>query len=157
MKILLAYDGSPFSEAAVREVGRRPWPERTEIRLFTVEPVLSETLPEGPATAFDEIVQRQHADMLRRLHDAAAALKQASPALVVTPILKRGRPKEAILDEADRWGADLIVLGSHGYGAFRRLFLGSVSLAVATHAACSVEIVRVPASSDAEAASPANS
>jgi nucleotide-binding universal stress UspA family protein len=59
--------------------------------------------------------------------------------------LLEGRPKETIVDEADRWGADLIVVGSHGYGAFRRLFLGSVSLAVAANAHCNVEIVRCPA------------
>jgi nucleotide-binding universal stress UspA family protein len=58
--------------------------------------------------------------------------------------LQVGSPKEAILDEAERWGADLIVVGSHGYGAIQRLFLGSVSLAVATNALCSVEIVRMP-------------
>jgi nucleotide-binding universal stress UspA family protein len=47
-----------------------------------------------------------------------------------------------ILDEAERWDADLIVLGSHGYNGWQRFLLGSVSHAVATHAHCSVEIVR---------------
>jgi nucleotide-binding universal stress UspA family protein len=47
-----------------------------------------------------------------------------------------------ILDQAESWGADLIVLGSHGYSGWRRFLLGSVSHAVATHAHCSVEIVR---------------
>ena len=51
-------------------------------------------------------------------------------------------PKEAILDEASRWNADLIVVGSHGRGGIDRFLLGSVSEAVALHATCSVEIIR---------------
>jgi nucleotide-binding universal stress UspA family protein len=54
----------------------------------------------------------------------------------------KGDPKIAILDEAERWGADLIVVGAHGYNALERLWLGSVSRAVASHAKCSVEIGR---------------
>ncbi|HEX5084219.1 MAG TPA: universal stress protein [Blastocatellia bacterium] len=60
----------------------------------------------------------------------------------VTTMIKSGSPKEVILDESESWDADLIVLGSHGYGGWRRFLLGSVSHAVATHAHCSVEIVR---------------
>ncbi|HKG22127.1 MAG TPA: universal stress protein, partial [Blastocatellia bacterium] len=53
-----------------------------------------------------------------------------------------GHPRYLITDEAERWGADLIVVGSHGYQGLTRLLLGSVSQAVASHAKCSVEIVR---------------
>lgn len=55
-----------------------------------------------------------------------------------------GSPKRVILEEAERWGADLIMVGSHGYGFWNRLLLGSVSQAITTHANCSVEIVRAP-------------
>ena len=55
-----------------------------------------------------------------------------------------GPPRSAILDEAETWGADLIVLGSHGYRAWERFLLGSVSQAVVSHAKCSVEVVRRP-------------
>jgi nucleotide-binding universal stress UspA family protein len=48
-----------------------------------------------------------------------------------------------ILEEAERWDADLIVLGSHGYGLWQRFLLGSVSQAVVSHARCSVEVVRL--------------
>jgi hypothetical protein len=41
-------------------------------------------------------------------------------------------------------GADLIVVGSHGYRALERFLLGSVSQSVVSHAACSVEVVRCP-------------
>ncbi len=53
-----------------------------------------------------------------------------------------GPPSQAIVDEAESWGADLIVMGSRGRGTFGRLLLGSVSSAVVHHAMCSVEIVR---------------
>ena len=54
-------------------------------------------------------------------------------------------PKEIILQEAAEWPADLIVLGSHGNSGLTRFLLGSTSEAVATHAPCSVEVIRVQA------------
>ena len=66
---------------------------------------------------------------------------KASGLEIITKIIS-GSAREAILDEAERWGADLIVLGSHSYNGWQRFLLGSVSHAVATHAHCSVEIVR---------------
>jgi nucleotide-binding universal stress UspA family protein len=51
-------------------------------------------------------------------------------------------PKEIILQEAAEWPADWIVLGSNGHGALDRFLLGSTSEAVATHAPCSVEVIR---------------
>jgi len=53
-----------------------------------------------------------------------------------------GPPRTVILDEAESWDADLIVVGSHGYRAWERFLLGSVSQAVVSHAKCSVEVVR---------------
>ena len=60
---------------------------------------------------------------------------------VATEVLS-GSPKRVILEEADAFGADLIVVGSHGHGMLERFLLGSVSQAVALHPKCSVEIVR---------------
>ena len=48
------------------------------------------------------------------------------------------------MEEAEKWGADLIVMGSRGLGAWNRLLLGSVSDSVVHHAKSSVEIVRRP-------------
>ncbi len=55
-----------------------------------------------------------------------------------------GFAKSAIIENAANWGADLIVMGSHGRGSVERFFLGSVSLAVLAQAPCSVAIVRLP-------------
>jgi len=145
MKILVGIDGSLHSDAAITEVGRRPWPSGSEVRVVTVDaPMDSSLLRGGSPTILDEMIQRQRAEAHRHLSAAVAQLKRASPELSVTSILREGWPKEAILDEAEHWGADLIVVGSQGHGAIRRLFLGSVSLAVASSARCSVEVVRVP-------------
>jgi nucleotide-binding universal stress UspA family protein len=51
-------------------------------------------------------------------------------------------PKQLILKEAEDWGANLIVVGSHGLRGLTRLLLGSVSETVAAHAPCSVEVIR---------------
>ncbi len=142
MKILLAVDGSPCSEAAIVEVARRPWPPHSEVRLLMVEPLVDGNLLQGSPTVFDEIVAQQRDVATKRLDDVLGVFRRGAPEMHVTPLLREGWPKEVIVAEAEQWGADLIIVGSHGYGTFERLLLGSVSLAVATHAPCSVEIVR---------------
>ena len=62
-----------------------------------------------------------------------------------------GSPRGAILEQAEIWKADLIVVGSHGYPTWERLLLGSVSQAVVSNAKCSVEVVRLPAQKKAAA------
>ena len=142
MKILIAYDGSPESEEAVSQAGRRPWPPESQIRLLTVEAPIDSGLLKGSPTVFDRMVQQQRAEETRRLGRAAARLRRAAPRLAVRELMKTGSPKRAIVEHAEEWGADLILIGSRGFGTFRRFFLGSVSLAVAAGARCSVEIVR---------------
>jgi nucleotide-binding universal stress UspA family protein len=53
-----------------------------------------------------------------------------------------GHAAEIIIETAKKWGANLVALGSHGRRGFSRFLLGSVSYTVASHAPCSVEIVR---------------
>jgi nucleotide-binding universal stress UspA family protein len=62
--------------------------------------------------------------------------------LEISAQIIEGHTLSVILDEAANWEADLIVLGSHGYRRVKRFLLGSVSSAVASHADCSIEIVR---------------
>jgi nucleotide-binding universal stress UspA family protein len=143
MKILLAVDGSSFSDAAVEEVARRPWPAGSEVKVLQVSerPLIPATEPWAlPDNYFEEMdrAAREHA---RATVDKAVASLKKSELKVVAEIVD-GYPKHVIVDEAQQWGADLIVVGSHGYRGLTRLLLGSVSQAVASHAHCSVEIVR---------------
>lgn len=147
MKILLAVDGSACSDAAVAAVARRPWPAGSEIKLlFAVHstvPYIPDPFLLHAAASMDSIAQqRQAADAV--LERAAAALRAGSGTrdVPVTCLTVEGSPKEAIVDEAARWGADLIVVGSHGRGVVKRFLLGSVSHAVVLHAPCAVEVVR---------------
>jgi nucleotide-binding universal stress UspA family protein len=146
MKILIATDGSDYSKAAVNSVAERPWPQGSEVKIISAMEVPFAPTTEGwvmPDSYYSELdrVAREQAEAA--VKDAVERIEsgKASGLEIITKIIS-GSAREAILDEAERWDADLIVLGSHGYSGWQRFLLGSVSHAVATHAHCSVEIVR---------------
>jgi len=146
MRVLLAIDGSPCSEAAVAEVAARPWPERSQFRIVSAFQIPMSPTPEAwaiPPEYYDEMEKAARAQAQKAVDLAAAKLKEGlGKSLPVFGEVLAGSPQSVIIEEADRWPADLIVVGSHGYGAWRRLVLGSVSQAVVLHAKCSVEVVR---------------
>ena len=147
MKILLAIDGSPCSERAVEEVARRPWPRDSQVRIVSVveppAPLVAEPYT-GVSGYFEEVEQLKRRQAEETVARAAEALREgAGTALTgVSAEVVTGSPKRTIVEESEEWGADLIVLGSHGYQTWERMLLGSVSQSVAAHAECSVEIVR---------------
>ena len=147
MKILLAVDGSKCSEAACDSVASRPWPHPSEVRILSVaEHASLMAMPDtwGPPSDFYEKLEKAARDQAKTVVDKVVAIlgSRMGDGVTVTSVVMEGFPKEEILKEADRWKADLIVLGSHGYRGLKRFWLGSVSQAVATHATCSVEIIR---------------
>jgi nucleotide-binding universal stress UspA family protein len=156
MKILLAVDGSDCSNAAVNEVAHRPWSAGSEVRIIcAVEPFMlpgpeAWTFPDDYCSHIEAAWQERAQSVLNR--SAAQFQSGQSAALQVTTEVIKGYPKGAILNEAERWGADLLVVGSHGYRGLKRLWLGSVSQAVATHAKCSVEIVHCRQASERKSA-----
>ena len=87
-------------------------------------------------------------------HDVSAALDRyvapaAKASVPTTVTLREGKPVHEILDMAERLPADLVVLGTHGRGAFERSVVGSVAEAVLGRARCPVVTVptqAVPAS-----------
>jgi nucleotide-binding universal stress UspA family protein len=150
MKILLATDGSECSEMAVQSVANRPWPAGSAIKVICVRELLdlenaatvSSPCPVYPESLLNEILE----DADKRADKAIAQARQVltSKGLKVcdgpgTPV---GDARAILLDEARAWGADLIILGSHGRHGFDRVVLGSVSESVALYADCSVEVIR---------------
>ncbi|MCI0391431.1 MAG: universal stress protein [Acidobacteria bacterium] len=146
MKILLATDGSDCSKAAVNSVAERPWPEGSEVKIISAIdiPYAPTTevwvLPDNYYAELEEAAKAQAEAAIKEAIDQISSGRRAK--IEITTEIKSGMARNVILDEAEKWDADLIVLGSHGYRGLQRFLLGSVSHAVANHAHCSVEIVR---------------
>jgi nucleotide-binding universal stress UspA family protein len=142
MKILLAIDGSGPSHSAVEEVAQRSWPSPSTVRILAViQPYTPPATEIVLASAtLEEIRQRQTQEAEQLTREAAERI--AAPGLSVETAVREGDPRTAIVDVADEWLADLIVLGSHGRTGLTRLVMGSVAQAVVAHAHCSVEVVK---------------
>jgi nucleotide-binding universal stress UspA family protein len=146
MRVLIPTDGSEHAENAINSVVNQPWPANSEFRIISSPeyPVLVGEYPYYPP--------EQLADLTKACHTHASESANAGVALLAKAGLKTSRevteikdtPSHAILEAAQSWKADLIVIGSHGRRGFDRLLLGSVSEKVALHATCSVEVVRRP-------------
>jgi len=150
MKILLATDGSEYSTKAVHSVANRPWPAKSQIRLLSVVQLL---MPETQATAppfssgyppslLEQVWKEARTSAEDAVADARNMLSATGLNVCEGEATPEGEPRAFILDEAKAWGADLIVLGSHGRHGLDRLLMGSVAESVALHAHCSVEVVR---------------
>jgi nucleotide-binding universal stress UspA family protein len=143
MRILLAVDGSPYSAVAAESVLSRPWPKGTVVRVVsaveTIVPPAAELWYDAGGSL--EEANRQIVQQAEQLTNKVGEMVRAS-GLTVETAVRRGDPRSVILDEAKEWGADLIVVGSHGYSGIKRLLLGSVAQSVVSHAPCSVEVVR---------------
>ncbi|MGO9126229.1 MAG: universal stress protein [Terriglobales bacterium] len=137
MKVALAIDSSHTSHV-VEAAAARPWPSGT---VFCVMSVVDMSQWRGlPALIEDakyeaqSLVKRGTDKLSQSGHDAFSEIRL-------------GFPKKVIPEYAKQWGADLVMVGSHGQSAVTRFLLGSVAQAVLRAAPCSVEIVRRPASS----------
>ena len=146
MKIILATDGSSHSQAMVKQFAGRTFAPNTKVRIISAYEksyYMLNNAPMGVMTEYydtaDKYSQKKAEDAIE---NAVTTLRKKNPKLSISTAVIEGSPKSVILEEAETFGADLIVVGSHGHGAVAGFLMGSVSHAVALHAKCSVEIVR---------------
>lgn len=152
MKVLLAVDSSPCSEAATDAVLTQFRPEETEVLVLHVDEwarhISTELAFAEGANAADDVLE-QRARIRREgqtlMHRSAQRLRAAR--FTASTEMRSGDAPQAILECADAWRPDVIVLGSHARRGVDRLLCGSVSETVLRHAACSVEVIRVRADS----------
>jgi nucleotide-binding universal stress UspA family protein len=159
-RVLVAFDGSACAMAALDAVASREWPARTEISLLAVvdsrealEGILEGASPDlefaegkGARTSRNAEIPPQEPGrprtwIGRKLETACNKL--VARGFAVTPQIRLGEPRHVILQEAKDWGAHCVFLGSRGLNTYQRFLLGSVSSAVAFHAPCTVEVVRM--------------
>lgn len=147
-RILLATDGSEMSMAAARSIADRPWTAGTEVRILSAVELALTTFEAAfePPLVNDRSMEIVREAGMGRAQEAVAGAEE----IIARAGLKTSEaisvlvdsPKQIILDDAKQWGADLIAVGSHGRRGISRFMLGSVSEAVATHAACTVDVIR---------------
>jgi nucleotide-binding universal stress UspA family protein len=109
-----------------------------EIILLHVVPPLS--YPAGLLESGHEITARDlHAHIVQRAQtDLDQALRPELDGIVVTRVLLRGDPAREIVETARNQNVELIVMSTHGEGAFYRFLLGSVTAKVLHETQCPV-------------------
>lgn len=135
-RVLIGLDGSPHSLAVVKTVAKRNWPAKSECYLVTAVGV---SIPGGNESVMAKTMDESRA-FARQIQQQAEA-QLAAAGLNVSSAIIAGDPKKVLVEQADRWRADTIFVGSRGLGRIQRWLLGSVSTAIVSRANCSVEIV----------------
>ncbi len=143
LRLVVGIDGSSDSNQAIVQIASRQWPEGTQVRLVAVfdnavvfEKVLSAKRAKGIAQ-----FQTSKAVWIQKKLAAAESRLTRKGLQIITEI-HEGDPRHILLKRAADLRADCIFLGCRGLNALKRFMLGSVSSSVASHASCTVEVVR---------------
>lgn len=143
MKIILANDGSDDAIQAARFFSRLPHDQPLEVTVMTVLDA-SDVFTSTPSEAWYPDFVEQQKEMADQSYGQVAAIFEGANA-TLRSLKPQGHAGEAIVQQAATEKTDLIVIGAKGHSAIERVLLGSVSQFVATHADCSVLVVRPPA------------
>lgn len=144
MNVLIGVDESPFSTAAIEHLKTLPWPKGTRFRVVSASPPIFPVAGEAMPDVIAQVIAQQdrfHQDMAER---AMASLREAG--FTAEAAMVSGDPRSVLVEEARRWKADILAVGSHGRSGLKRVVLGSVAEHVTRHAPCSVLIVKQPSS-----------
>lgn len=157
MKVLVAYDGSAYADDALEDLRRAGLPREAEALIVSVSDglvdpsssiadIAGSALTSRRITSAIALAKEQAARALKEAKEfaaqAGARVRSYFPDWEVRAEGISGRPSQELIQRADKWKPDLIVVGSQGRSAIGRFFLGSVSKALATEANCSVRVVR---------------
>lgn len=150
MRVLIAHDGTDSSNAILRDLHYAGLPMHASVRILSVAALHAPALAgeavaySNPGTAFSRSFTAAHEQLVETDWEMSRIRTNVSrhfPEWFVETEVSDGNADEAILESANTWGADLILMGSHGRTGLKRMLLGSVSLRVAEEAQCSVRIV----------------
>lgn len=147
MKVILATDGTTYGEAACNMLGNFKLNDGDSIRILTVVDMalpLAVDIYGGYLPDTTELEKMARENAAKIVETSEAKLKSFFPGqgVNISGDIQFGSPDSRIVETAEEIGADLIVIGSHGYKQWERLLLGSISDSVVHHAHCSVLVVR---------------
>lgn len=143
LKIVVAVDGSPEAQLATKAVIKREWPASTQVRIFSsihhhMALQMAHMVPPD-IKVVHPVSGLEH----KAVNDMVESIAgQFDKKIQAEGYVREGDPKHILVAEAETWKADCIFMGARGLSPLRRFLLGSVSLAVAVRAHCSVEVVR---------------
>ena len=147
MKILLATDGTKYAEAAAQMLANLNLTAGDEVKVISIvdaQVPLAIDVYGGylPDTTELEKATKDNAEKVVEGTSKKVNAMLAGTNVAVTSDVLYGTAESRIIETAEEMHADLIVIGSHGYKAWERMLLGSVSNSVVHHAPCSVLVVR---------------
>lgn len=141
MKVLIALDGSDCSKKALEYVASMPWRTDTQFCLFTAVYLWEDDF-NVLKSSYDMAKERAKKKALELLEEEAKLLQTKLPHNKIEVDYIFDRAREAIVEKAFAYKADLIIMGSHGRSGFKKLLMGSVAEYVTNIAPCSVHVVK---------------
>jgi nucleotide-binding universal stress UspA family protein len=141
MKIVIACDGSIPAGIAVDDLQWAGLPANAEAIVISV---VEEGIPAPRSYGMIEtdFASERVAVAEKCAEEACSRLTGYFPQWDIQMETRWGNPAAVILDKANAWPADLVVVGTHGRSKLARLVLGSVSMKLIREAPCSVRVGR---------------
>jgi nucleotide-binding universal stress UspA family protein len=141
-QILVGVDGSPASRKALEWASDEAVRHGSELVLLTAYLALPPPLGFGTVSVHEVQSASEAASKAAEqlLMETIRDVLGEDPPVLVHPRVKEGNAAKLLIDLSE--DADVVVVGSRGYGGFAGLLLGSVSQNVAAHAKCTVVVAR---------------
>ena len=144
-RIMVATDGSHLSQKAVDSAIELAVLSKAELLAVNVIPHYIQTYFEGSFAVSDvdsQKIEKDWAQTAQKVLDKVEAQAKAKGVVTGTKVVKSDDIAHGLMDQANHYKADLIVMASHGRKGIKRLLLGSETLAVLTHAKTPVLVLR---------------
>jgi nucleotide-binding universal stress UspA family protein len=143
MKILIGYDGSEYSERMIWDLKHAGLPPEADVIVLSVaEHWLAPPTSFGGVDVHFTEVPDEAENTLAMAQEAQSLISYHFPAWNIKAEAVWGMPASKLIEKADEWMPNLLIVGSHGRSALERFFLGSVSQKVVHEAHCSVRVAR---------------
>jgi nucleotide-binding universal stress UspA family protein len=144
-RIMVATDGSHLSQKAVDSAIELAVLSKAELLAVNVIPHYIQTYFEGSFAVNDvdsQKIEKDWAETAQKVLDKVEVQAKAKGVVTGTKVVKSDDIAHGLMDQANHYKADLIVMASHGRKGIKRLLLGSETLAVLTHVKIPVLVLR---------------